>query len=111
MVVLPSASSSCDRRRGPSVRLAGFERKIPELADHYPDRFEIVENSRSRFGWRRVSTPIVNADELDGFLENYPVYTPAERMVVLDDLRHKVTANGIDTLRLRTNKERSVDQE
>jgi hypothetical protein len=91
-------------------RVADFERKIPELATSYPEHFVIVENSHSRFGTRRVGAPIANADELDGFLKNYPVYTSAGRQAVLEKLRHRATANGIVTLRLSTDKERTEDQ-
>ena len=95
-------------------RVAEFERKIPELASSYPDHIVIVENSLEnshlRIGWRRVGAPIASADELDGFLKNYPVYTPAGRQAVLVDLRRRATTNGIVTLRLRTDEEHTEDQ-
>lgn len=88
-------------------QVAEFERKIPELASRYPNHFEIVENGKVRIGIRRVGAPIASADELDGFLRDFPVYTPTGRWAVLEDIRrNRTTVNEIFTLRLHADSEK-----
>jgi hypothetical protein len=67
-------------------RVVDFERKLPDLATQYYDRFEIVANDKQHFGTARVGPPLDSAAALEGLLSRYG-YKPAERQKVLENVK------------------------